>query len=169
LRAKVASALFNKGNVLGTMLGRAADAIAVYDGLVTRFGSSTELPLRELLGRALYNKGYALCALGRRDEGGAAYDDVAALLGPATELSLRELVARALVNKGRELGCSESAIEVYDDVLARFGSSTELTLREQIAKALVNKGNVLGGLGRYTEALAIFDDLLGARSLRSPV
>jgi hypothetical protein len=33
-------------------LDRIADAIAVYDDLISRFGTATELPLRELVARA---------------------------------------------------------------------------------------------------------------------
>ncbi len=37
-------------------LGRSEDAIAAYDDLLSRFASATELPLRELVAKALVNK-----------------------------------------------------------------------------------------------------------------
>ena len=151
-----------QGVTLGA-LGRSEEAIAVYDDLLARFGTATELPLREQVARALVNKGVTLGALGRSEEAIAVYDDLLARFGTATELPLREQVARALVNKGVRLGAldrSEDAIAVYDDLLARFGTATELPLREQVARALVNKGVRLGALDRSAEAIAVYDDLL---------
>jgi len=46
IRELVAAALVNKGAALGA-LGRGDEAVAVYDDLVARFGTATELPLRE--------------------------------------------------------------------------------------------------------------------------
>jgi tetratricopeptide (TPR) repeat protein len=160
--ASDASTLFNKGVRLGT-LGRSAEAIAVYDDLLARFGTATELPLREQVAHALRNKGVRLSALNRSAEAIAVYDDLLARFGTATELPLREQVAKALRNKGVRLGAlnrSAEEIAVYDDLLARFGTATELSLRVQVAKALVNKGVRLGTLGRSAEAIAVYDDLL---------
>ncbi len=44
-------ALFNKGFTLGT-LGRSEEEIAVYDDLLARFGTATELPLRQQVAKA---------------------------------------------------------------------------------------------------------------------
>jgi hypothetical protein len=54
-------ALFNKGVRLGA-LDRSAEEIAVYDDLLARFGTATELPLREQVANALFNKGATLGA-----------------------------------------------------------------------------------------------------------
>ena len=70
-----AGALVNKGVTLG-QLGRSEEAIAVYDDVVGRFGTATELPLREKVARALVNKGVTLTQLGRREEAIAVYNDV---------------------------------------------------------------------------------------------
>src|ERR1700722_9659951 len=116
------------------------EAIAVYDDVVGRFGTATELSLREQVAKSLFNKGVALRQLGRRKEVIAVYHDVVRQFGTATELPQ---VARALVNKGvtlTQLGRREEAIAVYDDVVGCFGTATELSLRELVAKALVNKG-----------------------------
>ena len=142
-------------------LGRSEDAIAVYDDLLARFGTATELPLREQVAKALVDKGVTLGTLGRSEEAIAVYDDLLARFGTATELPLRERVAKALFSKGvtlDELGRSEDAIAVFDDLLARFGTATEL--REQVANALVSKGVALDKLGRSEDAIAVFDDLL---------
>ena len=54
-------------NTLG-QLGRNEEAIAVYDDVVGRFGTATELPLLEEVARALVNKGVTLGQLGRNEE-----------------------------------------------------------------------------------------------------
>jgi tetratricopeptide (TPR) repeat protein len=156
-----AQALYDKGVALSA-LGRSAAEIAVYDDLLARFGSTTELPLRELVAKALVNKGFTLGSLGRSEEAIAVYDDVLARFGSATELPLLEPVTKALYEKGLTLSYSDRSAEeiaVYDDLLARFGSTTELPLRELVAKALYEKGLALGSLGRGEEAIAVYDDL----------
>ena len=55
-------------------MGRSEDAIAVYDDLLARFGSATELPLREQVASALLNKGVQLGALGRSEDELAVYE-----------------------------------------------------------------------------------------------
>ena len=47
-----ARALFNKGVTLG-QLGRSEEEIAVYDDVLARFGTATELPLREPVAKTL--------------------------------------------------------------------------------------------------------------------
>ena len=89
-----ARALFNKGVTLGA-LGRSEDEIAVYDDLLTGFGTATELPLREQVASAFFNKGVTLGALGRSGDAIAVYDDLLARFATATELPLREQVAKA--------------------------------------------------------------------------
>ena len=51
-REQAAHALFHKGVTLGAF-DRSAEAIAVYDDLLARFGTATELPLREPVSKAL--------------------------------------------------------------------------------------------------------------------
>jgi hypothetical protein len=51
LREPVANALFNKAGTF-RVLGRIEEAIAVWDDLIARFGTATELPLRELVANA---------------------------------------------------------------------------------------------------------------------
>ena len=80
-------------------LGRGKEEIAVYDDLLARFGTATELPLRERVAEALFNKGVTLGALGRSADAIAIYDDLLARFGAATELPLREQVAKALAHQ----------------------------------------------------------------------
>jgi tetratricopeptide (TPR) repeat protein len=88
----VATALLNKGIALGTF-GRSAEAIAVYDELLARFGTATQL--REQLAKALVNKGNTLRKLNRNAEAIVAYDEVLARFGTATEQPLRKVIAMA--------------------------------------------------------------------------
>jgi tetratricopeptide (TPR) repeat protein len=157
-----ASAFFGQGAALA-QLGRTEEEIAIYNDMVARFGTASELALREQVARALVYKGITLGQLDRSQEEIAVYDDVLGRFGTASELPLREEVSRALVNKGAALGQldrSEEAIEVYDDVIARFGTAPELPLREPVARALVNKGATLGHLDRSGEAIAVYDDVV---------
>ena len=122
---------------------RYAEAIAVYDDVIGRFGAAGELPLREEVARALYNKGFVLGMLDRTAEAIATYDDVIGRFGTAGELTLREEVANALINKGialTALGRNADAVAAYDDVDHRFGTAGEPSLRERVAAALVVKG-----------------------------
>ena len=73
-------------NTLG-QLGRREEAIAVYDDVVGRFGTATELPLLEEVARALVNKGVTLGQLGCNEEEIAVYDDVVGRFGTATEFA----------------------------------------------------------------------------------
>ena len=157
-----ATALFNKAITLA-QLGRHEEEIAVYEDVIARIGTATELPLREQLAKALLNKGITLGQLRRGEEEIAVYEDVIARFGTATELPLCEQVAMALVNKGIALGQLDrrkEEITVYEDVIARFGTATELPLREQVAKALVNKGVVLGQFGRREEEITVYEDVI---------
>ena len=117
-------------------LGKLDEAFASFAGVLARFGTATELPLREQVANALFNKGATLGALDRSMEEIAVYDDLLARFGTATELPLRERVAKALFNKGIRLGALDRSMEeiaIYDDLLARFGTATELPLRELVA------------------------------------
>ena len=157
-----AVALFNEGVTL-SQLGRSAEAIVVYDSVVSRFGAASELALREPVARALVNKGVTLSQLGRSDEEIVVYDSVVSRFGETSELALRLKVAGALVNKGftlGQLGRSDEAIAVYASVVSRFGEASELALREGVAGALVNKGSRLGQLGRSDEAIVVYDSVV---------
>jgi tetratricopeptide (TPR) repeat protein len=88
----VATALLNKGIALGTF-GRSTEAIAVYDELLARFGTVTELS--EQVAKALVNKGNTLGKLNRSAEAIAVYDELLARFGAATGQPLREAIAMA--------------------------------------------------------------------------
>ncbi len=57
-------------------MNRREEAIAIYDDVVARFGTPTEVNLREQVAKALVNKGVALGALNRIEEEIVIYDEV---------------------------------------------------------------------------------------------
>jgi TolA-binding protein len=76
-------------------LKRSEDAISAYDEVVRRCGDATEPALRELVAKALVNKGVVLGALKRIEDASGVYDEVVRRFGDATEPALREQVAKA--------------------------------------------------------------------------
>src|ERR1035438_7970164 len=90
-----ARTLLKEGNALYAQ-GRSEEAKALYDQLIERFGSSTELALREHVAAALLNKGRSVYLVNRV----AVFDQLIERFGAAPELYLRELVAMAQFEKG---------------------------------------------------------------------
>jgi tetratricopeptide (TPR) repeat protein len=144
-------------------LGRYEEVIFILDELISRFENHTELPLLEILAKAILNKGVTLGRMGCSKEAIALYDEVIHRFGSRTELPLLEQLAKTLYNKGVTLGsmgCSKEAIALYDEVIRRFGSRTELPLLEQLAMTLLNKGVNLDKLGYSKEAIALYDEVI---------
>ena len=71
----MAKALLNKAITL-RQAGRAAEALASYDELASRYGGREEAALAELVAQALFNKTTVLREAGREQEELAAYDEV---------------------------------------------------------------------------------------------
>jgi len=150
------------------------EALQSFSGIADRFGAASELEFRELVARALINKGVTLNKLGRPEEAIATYDDVLSRFGAASEPELCGLVEQARLNKGQlrqwdaltwiirgvALGRCVEAIAAYDEVLSRFGSTSEPELREEVAEALCNMAFTLRALKRRKQANAVLDDLL---------
>jgi hypothetical protein len=80
-------------------MNRSEEAIAVCDEMLFRFASATELPLREDVAHALFNKELTLGEFNRNLEALAVYDEVVARFGSASELPLRQQAIRAVVGK----------------------------------------------------------------------
>lgn len=159
---RVNSALFNKGVVLA-QLGRADEAIAVYDELVSRAGGSRELGLRENAVRALFNKGARLARLDRLEEAIAVWDELVSRYADDPEPSMSEAVGKAMVNKGialAELNRQAEAIAVLDEVVSRWGEAGDPVLRVRAARALLNKGSALIQMGHRELALSTYADLI---------
>jgi hypothetical protein len=121
MRGQVAESLVSKGAELW-MLGRAADAVSVYDEVLSQVGGATELALRAHVAGALNGKGVALGTLGRLHESVLAFDEVLERFGEATEPALRALVANALVSETMALMAlsSRGADDVAGGVRERY-------------------------------------------------
>lgn len=157
-----AFSLFYRGASLGK-LERSDEAIAVYDDIITRSGTSKDPALLEVVVMALVNKAAMFAERGHPEEAIAACDAVIVRFGASKDATLQEGVARALVTRGSMLFRLErhgEAIAIYDAVDARFGTSGDLFLLDVVALALVNKGVVLGKMGRYDEAIATYNDAI---------
>ncbi len=172
-----AQTMFYKGVTLD-QLNRNEEAIAVYDAIITQFGTAEELDIREPVAKAMVNKGFRLDQLNRNEEAIVIYDAVITQFGTAGELILREAVAQAMVNKGitlTQLDRNEEAIAVHDAVINKFSTEEELSLRKPVANAMVNKGITLGKLNHNEEAIAAYDAVITQfgtaekLSLREPV
>jgi tetratricopeptide (TPR) repeat protein len=140
------------------------EAIAVYNNLIHRFGSSSESFFQEQVAQALIKKGVALAKLRRDEETIAVYDNIIYRFGDSNELSLRKVVAVILLNKalvlGHKLEQNKEAILVCEDIIQRFGNSNELPLQEFVAAALLFKGHMLVRLKQNREAIAVCDNLI---------
>jgi tetratricopeptide (TPR) repeat protein len=98
--------------LLASLLGRTElwaiafrkEAITVYDELIARFTTCTELSLLEPLATALLSKRIALGSLERLEEAIAIYDELITRFADRTELTLLEPLANALFNKRVTLG-----------------------------------------------------------------
>jgi tetratricopeptide (TPR) repeat protein len=161
-QVQVSRSLDSRG-VMFDQLSRYAEAIDVFDQVITRFSEASELVLREEVARAMVNKGISLGSLTHHAEAIAVYDQVIDRFGGAAELALLEQVARAMVNKGARLGelnRKEDGIAVCDQVIARFGKATALALREAVARAMVIKSTRLGELDLSEDAIAVSDQVI---------
>jgi hypothetical protein len=73
------------------------EAIAIYDDVLSR--AATELPLHEIVARALVNKGLLVGRRGRKDKAITIYADLLGRFGLASEVPLIRLVELALENR----------------------------------------------------------------------
>ncbi|MDT7599526.1 MAG: hypothetical protein QOK26_1603, partial [Pseudonocardiales bacterium] len=93
-------------NGLG-QLARSAEEITAYDEVVTRFGDTDDLPLRECVAMAMVNKGDTLGQMGRFAEAITFYEEVVTRYGEDPAPVLREAVTEAregLRKSGRHSG-----------------------------------------------------------------
>lgn len=162
LESRVTRALYNKGVVL-TQRGRGEEAIAVYDDLVRRYGSSVDLTHRLNTVRAMFNKGNGLLRMNRPHEAILEYDEIVRQFASDPSPEMREAVGKALVNKGIALGQLRryhEAVEVLDAVVRGWADCTDTSVCERAAKALINKATALYYLGRLDEALSTYDTIV---------
>ncbi|HEX9732192.1 MAG TPA: AAA family ATPase, partial [Thermoanaerobaculia bacterium] len=158
----VAKALFNRGVSLGA-LDRSAEALAVYDEVVSRYGQRQEPALAEQVATALFNKGFCLGALDRSAEELAVYDEVVSRYGQRQEPAIAEQVASALGGKGwreYELGRYDDSVVSSRAALERNPKAT--LARCNLALALLHLGEIEAAKDAYAEAareIAAVEDL----------
>ena len=144
-----------RGNVLAR-LNRSDEALAEWDEVVRRFGTSKIPSFLFVVALAQFGKGIVLGLLDRSDEALVAWDEVVRHLEASEASHDLVLVAKALVNKGTALlgfNRLDEASTAWDEVVRRFGQSDLPVLREQVEKALTNKAVVELRRQRYTEAI----------------
>ena len=164
MRARVVEALgLEEKNRPEEALAVYDEALAVYDGMVRRFGESEAPTLLECVAVALVGKGFVLRALDRPEEALAIFDGVVRRFGGSEAPALLQEVAAALVGKGLALialNRPEEALAAHDEAVRRFGESEAPALLEEVATALVGKGLALIALNRPEEALAVHDGVV---------
>jgi tetratricopeptide (TPR) repeat protein len=146
-----------------TAKDRHEDAIAIYDDLVGRYGTSIDAQIRTQVAKALLEKARALEHFGRWQEKLAIYEDLLQRLGSTPESSVASELAEALYAKAMtlgQLGRGDEAVVIYDDLAERFENSLEGPVGERVAKALFAKGCVHEKLGHREAAFAAYDKLL---------
>ena len=166
-RLAAAEALRQCGNKL-VEIGELAEALALYNRVISLFDKSTEPALREQVAMALVNSGLVLGQGGARQQEIGVYDDVVSRFGEATEPALREQVTKALVCKAIALirqGDYQQGIEVCNDAAARLGEATEPTMRELVAMVLSYKAYArvqfaIAKRGDYQQGLEVCNDVV---------
>src|SRR6202030_1895307 len=88
-RLAVAAALFGKALKLSEQ-GRSAEAIQVYDSLLSAFADESEVLFQEMIAGALFNRGNMLGELGKPDDALLAYETVVSRFGASDVLPIRE-------------------------------------------------------------------------------
>ncbi len=154
--------LFAKAATLNNQ-DRAADALALWDKLLRRFGKSKNLAVLESVAMALFNKGVLLGRMNRIQDALDAYGEMVRDFGSSKNPAVLESVAKALFNKGMILGGMnqfQDALDALEEVVGRFGQSTDTALLELVANVIVYKGDALDRLNRPEDALAAWDDVL---------
>jgi|GEM_PF-554727 len=146
----VASALLNKGFVLLERLGRAEEALQVYQQLARQLQGASEPELQDTLAKATAGRQACLKRLRKADAEGNL---------PELPTEVRDEV-RDKVRQGRrhgDAGESHEAIALFDEVLAAHAASPHPELRRQCARALVHKAFCLVALERFEEVVAAAD------------
>ena len=145
-------------------LNRAPEALAAYDEVLSRFGTSDVPAVMNQVGRALIHKGTALLALDRTDEALAALDEAISRFGQSDVPSLVETAAGAFCMKGFMLSVrdrGDDALAALDEAVRRCRENDAPEAFQQLAVAFFLRGLALVPLGRTDEALSAWDEAVG--------
>ena len=157
-----ARALVEKGITLAEE-NRVAEALALWDDVVRRFGASASTVDLEAVGMALVNKGTSLGRLNRPEEALAAWDEVVRRFGASDALVHRHAVVRSLVCKGAMLATLnrlEAALRVWDEADQRFGADDAPGIVLEVASGLVASGHVFAEMRQPDEALQAWGEVV---------
>lgn len=147
----------NLAYLLMMLMQRDAEALVVYDTLLTSFGQRADPRYRELLAKAAASRLTCLNRLQRQGVEVSYGEDVEDL-----PLEKRDAL-QSLLNEARALYEAKQhrpAIGVYDRLLDAHGESTHPELRRMCLDAMVNKGYCLGQLGQREKALAVNNEII---------
>ncbi|MCX6922287.1 MAG: tetratricopeptide repeat protein [Verrucomicrobia bacterium] len=157
-KTAAAKALLGKAGRLFESKAREA-AVAIYDEVIERFGSSTTPQLREVVAMALLNKGVALLHLNRPEEAQVVLGQLIEKFHPDSGAACdQDVLARAMYLKGlalHQLERHEAAVAVLDQLVERFDPATEGPLQRLIAQALNLKGIEVGWCTGIRESSAV--------------
>ena len=140
------------------------EAVAIYDQVIKRFGSSTAPQLRELVALTLLNKGVALVNLKRPEEAHMVLGQLTERFHPgSSDPGDQDTLARAMYLKGLalvQLERHEEAIAVLDQLIELLDPATEASLQRVIAEALNLKGMALAWCTGFQESNAVHDQVI---------
>ncbi len=142
--------------------GRLQEAVAFWDAVDRRFGTSDAPADREQVSWALINKGKALARLGKADEAVVLWNEVARRCG-TDNVEGHPLAGAALVSQGgmmNNLGRHAEALATWNEIERRFGNRDEPGILWPVASALVGKCVTLARMGRPEDALEACDKAL---------
>ena len=138
-------------------------AIATYDELITRFGTSDTPEVQAPVAWALGSKGGIHREHGEFAEAMAAYEELITRFGTSEPLQFQVLVVWALSSKGeihRERGEFAEAMAAYEELVTRFGTSEVPEVQMRVAWALYSKGRTHRECGEFAEAMAAYEGLV---------
>ncbi|MFM9922302.1 hypothetical protein VLK31_04870 [Variovorax sp. H27-G14] len=145
----VTSTRLNQGFVLLELLGRADDALAVYERLTAALHDATAPELQATLAKA--TSGRLACLKRLRRAGPSDAGELSVATRDAVRDKLRD------GRKHGDAGEPLQAIALFDEVLAAHAASTHPELRRQCARALVHKAFCLIALARFAEVAEAAD------------
>jgi len=146
----VAPAELNLGFLLLSLLGRPADAVAVYDAALARIGDTTSPRLRALVAKLNSSRATAITLL--HDSGLSVTDLEEDTLGAEAREDIRRRVLQA--NALTDAGDFAAAVEIYRAVIAEHPHPTGPDLRRRICDVMVRMGHCLNRLTDWLDSVA---------------
>ena len=159
IQARVAMELINKGVMKD--IAESDAAIAIYDEVVERFGTSDLPQVRGQVARALLYKGHRLSRLRDAKAAIATFGCVSERFRNNAEPEVVAWSATALYNRGallmQEGGDSDAATATFDELVERFSGSSLPRVQVEVASAMRCLGILHDERGELEAALDAFD------------